>query len=463
MLAPALLVRARLQATILGVLALTMLVALLPATPAHAAEVERLQGDNRAATSVAVARVGWDAAPHVLLATSRDYPDAVAAASLASSLDAPILLTNPWTLSPSVAAALDDLGTERVTVLGGPSAVSSDVVASVRDLGIEVERLAGENRYATASDIATRVYADTQVETVALALGNHATGRDAWPDALSAASLAGGADPVPTLLTLGDRLPDVTHDALVDLAPQRVVVLGGTAAVSAAVVEAVADLGITVERVRGEDRYATAIAVADTAMSGDLGEPLDGSLGVFASGEDFADALGAGALAAHSSAPLLLVPDDVLDDGVDAYLRSAETAFERVLLVGGTAAVSDHVLSELDAAISGEPRPAPPPPPAPPAPTCPANSSPDCQYTYAHPISTWEDLARCESGGNWAINTGNGYYGGVQFSLSSWRAVGGAAYPHQNTKWEQIHRAELLWERQGWGAWPACSRKLGLR
>lgn len=463
MLVPALLAHARLQVTILGVLALTMLATVLPAASADASEVERLHGDNRAATSVEVARVGWDAAPHVLLATSRDYPDAVAAAALASSLDAPILLTNPWSLSPSVATVLEDLGTEQVTVLGGPSAVSDEVVAAVRDLGIEAERLAGDNRYATASDIATHVYADTQVATVALALGNHATGRDAWPDALSAASLAGGDDPVPTLLTLADRLPGVTREALEALAPERVVVLGGTAAVSATVVDAVADLGITVERLRGEDRYATSIAVADIAMSGEIGEPLDGSIGVFASGEDFADALGAGALAARRSAPLLLVPDDVLDDDVDAYLRSEGTAFERILLVGGTAAVSDHVLSELDAAINGEPRPAAPPPPPPPAPTCPANSSPDCQYTYAHPISTWEDLARCESGGNWAINTGNGYYGGVQFALSSWRAVGGAAYPHQNTKWEQIHRAELLWERQGWGAWPACSRKLGLR
>lgn len=75
----------------------------------------------------------------------------------------------------------------------------------------------------------------------------------------------------------------------------------------------------------------------------------------------------------------------------------------------------------------------------------------------------WDRLARCESGGNWAINTGNGYYGGLQFSLSSWRAVGGNGYPHQASKSEQISRAEMLKARQGWGAWPSCSAKLGLR
>lgn len=77
--------------------------------------------------------------------------------------------------------------------------------------------------------------------------------------------------------------------------------------------------------------------------------------------------------------------------------------------------------------------------------------------------SVWDRLAACESGGNWAINTGNGYYGGLQFSLSSWRGVGGSGYPHQASRAEQIARAEQLLARQGWGAWPACSAKLGLR
>lgn len=77
--------------------------------------------------------------------------------------------------------------------------------------------------------------------------------------------------------------------------------------------------------------------------------------------------------------------------------------------------------------------------------------------------SVWDRLAQCEAGGNWAINTGNGYYGGLQFSLSSWRAVGGSGYPHQASREEQISRAQQLQARQGWGAWPACSAKLGLR
>lgn len=77
--------------------------------------------------------------------------------------------------------------------------------------------------------------------------------------------------------------------------------------------------------------------------------------------------------------------------------------------------------------------------------------------------SVWDRLAQCESGGNWSINTGNGYYGGLQFSLSTWRAYGGKGYPHQASREEQIRIAKKLQAAAGWGQWPACSSKLGLR
>lgn len=78
----------------------------------------------------------------------------------------------------------------------------------------------------------------------------------------------------------------------------------------------------------------------------------------------------------------------------------------------------------------------------------------------------WDALAECESGGNWSINSGNGYYGGLQFSESSWLGAGGGQYaplPHQATRAEQIATAEVLKQNGGWGHWPSCSSKLGLR
>lgn len=76
---------------------------------------------------------------------------------------------------------------------------------------------------------------------------------------------------------------------------------------------------------------------------------------------------------------------------------------------------------------------------------------------------TWLRLAQCESRGRWDINTGNGYYGGLQFNLTSWRNVGGTGYPNQASAIEQMWRAERLLDLQGWGAWPSCARQLGLR
>ena len=93
------------------------------------------------------------------------------------------------------------------------------------------------------------------------------------------------------------------------------------------------------------------------------------------------------------------------------------------------------------------PRPAPPPP-------APRHGDPSDP-------ATWERLAQCESGGNWVMNAGNGYFGGLQFSLATWQNVGGAGYPHQASKAEQIKRGQILQARGGWGQWPGCARDLG--
>lgn len=80
---------------------------------------------------------------------------------------------------------------------------------------------------------------------------------------------------------------------------------------------------------------------------------------------------------------------------------------------------------------------------------------------YTSGSTVWDRLAECESGGNWAANTGNGYYGGLQFSLSTWRAYGGSGYPHENSREAQIAVAQRLFEAQGgFGAWPHCGANL---
>lgn len=107
----------------------------------------------------------------------------------------------------------------------------------------------------------------------------------------------------------------------------------------------------------------------------------------------------------------------------------------------------------------GTAEPAPTPTPAPDAAPAAAPAPP------AAGGSVWDSLAQCESGGNWAINTGNGFYGGLQFTYDAWVSYGGAAYaPTANlaTRDQQIAVAQKIQAGQGWGAWPACTAKLGI-
>ena len=91
----------------------------------------------------------------------------------------------------------------------------------------------------------------------------------------------------------------------------------------------------------------------------------------------------------------------------------------------------------------------------------PAESAPAANFAGGNTV--WDQLAQCESGGNWAINTGNGYYGGLQFNLGTWQSYGGPGYPHTASRETQIAIATKVRDASGgYGAWPACAASLGL-
>ncbi len=107
-----------------------------------------------------------------------------------------------------------------------------------------------------------------------------------------------------------------------------------------------------------------------------------------------------------------------------------------------------------------------------PAPSTPSGSGVDSSITTvlpadqvpnAVPESTWLALRKCESNNRYDINTGNGYYGAYQFAVGTWRKLGYSGYPHRAAPAVQDEAAKRLQAKAGWGQWPACSRKLGLR
>ena len=170
-------------------------------------------------------------------------------------------------------------------------------------------------------------------------------------------------------------------------------------------------------------------------------------------------------LAARSAAPSdPVLPDSLLAEasgvGIVTTDRGTFTSRQAAAPSGSAESLAGSALptpatAPMEATLVGVPTPAPvvaaPAPAAPPV-------------TYAG-TSVWDDLAECESGGNWAINTGNGYYGGLQFSYATWQGYGGgdfAEYPHQASREEQIIVAERLRAERGYAPWPACSAELGL-
>ncbi|MFC6420379.1 cell wall-binding repeat-containing protein [Ornithinimicrobium tianjinense] len=195
-----------------------------------------------------------------------------------------------------------------------------------------VVRHAGENRYGTAAAIALARF-PAGVDTVYLASGR------GFADALSGGGRA-GTDGSPILLTDPVTLPAATRDALTRLAPRRVVVLGGTLAVSESVAGELRGIAPTVERVGGANRYAVSAAIASTYPAGQ-------SKVFVVSGEAFPDALGAAAVAGRRGVPLLITKTARLSDVVAAEIDRLDPA--EIVIVGGPAAVSTAVESSLAA------------------------------------------------------------------------------------------------------------------
>ena len=295
----------------------------------------RLAGSSRAATAAAASAAAFpDGAAVAVVAAGARFADALAGGPAAVALGGPLLLVDAEGVPEATAAELDRLGVTHVLVLGGEAAVSQAVVAQLSTATRVVERVAGEDRYATAAAVAARTH-PVNAPVVHVACGT------AFPDALSggvAAALAGG----PLLLTAHDRLPTATAEALDRLEPGRIVVLGGAAAVADPVVAALRSYAGEVVRIAGSDRYATAASVARSTF------PSGARSVVIATGEDFPDALAAVPVAAAAGGPLLLTSPTTLPEATRTAI--ATLAPKRIRIIGGTAAVPvtiEDALAEL--------------------------------------------------------------------------------------------------------------------
>ncbi|WP_419916785.1 cell wall-binding repeat-containing protein [Candidatus Poriferisodalis sp.] len=327
-------------------------------------EVNRYGGADRYATSLEVAEefVAQASAPPdaVVLASGESWFDAVVAAPFAGSIDAPLLMTPPGELRDDAAGFLERIGASEVFVVSadrGPHAVGPAVISGLADLGIRAQRVTGLDRYATGAAAARRI---DEVGTMP-GLGRTAivASGEVFADALVAGPLAAHG-PHPVLLTPPGELHPEAAVYLREAGIEHVVLMGGTAALTATVETSLRELGLSVTRLAGATRFDTAVQAAQLAAEryGDSaggGCFAGGRVGLARADVPF-DSFGAGPLLGRLCAPLLLtepatVPPDTAAhlDGIRASLGADATI--ELLVFGGEAAVAQ---TALDAYLRGE-------------------------------------------------------------------------------------------------------------
>ncbi|PII84838.1 hypothetical protein BMH32_13875 [Leucobacter sp. OLJS4] len=291
----------------------------------------RLGGADRFETAVTVSREHFPNGAKAVVLSRYDVPaDALTAAPFAVKQNAPLLLTQTGTLTAATKTELQRLKPDTVYIAGGTGAVSAQVEQQVRALGVKTVRMGGQDRYATANQIAKTGWGKSGADAVFVA-----TGRD-FPDALSAGAAAGSVD-APVLLVdgkAGAARQDVQAQ-LSALKPAAVHIAGGTGVVSTGI-ESGLGKSAKVARHSGADRYATSAAI------GKVWHTKSGTV-YLATGAGFADALTGAAVAGGKPGPVLLVRPGCVPQPVAGVL--GEIAPQAGYVLGGSGVVSERVLT----------------------------------------------------------------------------------------------------------------------
>lgn len=322
-----------------------------PAGAASGVTANRLQGTNRYATAAAIASAAFPSgAKTAILASGANYPDALAGAYMAGGERAPLLLTDPNSLSSETSAALQKLGVTGVDIIGGTAAVSSAVQQQLQGAGYVVTRVSGADRYQTAADVAQSFPASFvgsynsggPTAVVATGLG--------FADALSASPMSYfGAYPI--LLTDPNSLSNAASSAITGLGIKQVIIVGGTAAVSSNVQQQLAGMNLKVVRIGGADRTDTAQQVASAELNSSLN--FAGTEVNLARGDDFPDALSGGVYAGVVKEPIILTENpNALGQYSTTWLHTNAAGINTIVVFGGTAAISDPTVSAAQQAAT---------------------------------------------------------------------------------------------------------------
>jgi putative cell wall-binding protein len=296
--------------------------------------IDRIGGADRYVVSAGISAKQFPPmTTTVYVASGENFPDALSASAVAGTYGSPVLLVGKDSVPSVIATELTRLKPQNIILMGGVNSVSSAVETRLHDfigMGGSVLRISGATRFDVSAKISSMAFgSDRPVVYVASGEG--------FPDALSGSAAAGKLGG-PVLLVQKNAIPDAISAELARLAPAKVVVLGGANAVSDSVVATLSKKYAT-SRVSGADRFRTSALVSGVFL------PADTHTIFVASGETFPDALSGAASAIVNHAPVLLVAKNSISTDVATELDRLNPT--RIVLLGGTAAVSDAVYARL--------------------------------------------------------------------------------------------------------------------
>lgn len=321
-----------------------LVAALLVPTPNEAAQAEpisdvvRTTGTEVIDVAAEVARTQYPSSqPVTFVVSATAYPDGMVAAARAAAIKAPIVLVGATSIPDAARSALEHLGSDRIVIVGGPAVVSPDVESQLKRYARKgVERVAGATRYQTAAELAGKYAAGVSRLYI--------TGGKGYTDASTGGGLA-GLHGAPMLLVRRNGLVAPTVAQLERLRPQEIIVLGGDATVSDAVVQQLRSHAASgqVTRVAGPDRYASAAKIAEQVPASD---------GMYVvNGTDYALGSVAAAVSGLTGDPVLLTKATSVPAVTASAIKSRKPSAIQAL--GTTEAISDQAIDALSSMLCG--------------------------------------------------------------------------------------------------------------
>ena len=310
-----------------------------PVTPASAkAVIERLSGQDRVDTALAIAKAAYTGKiSKIILTSSENYPDALAGSVLAHKLNAPILLvgSNKTAQEKILTYLKDNMDTTgTVYILGGIGAISKDMEAKITASGFkDINRLGGADRYETNAKLVDTIGVKQGTPIVIVSGEN-------YPDSLSISSIA-AVNQYPILMVNKNEIPEAIKKEISLIKPSKVCIIGEEGAVSAAVEDQVSQTAAidktNIVRIGGVDRFETSLKVIQYFG-------LSGSVACVASGNNFPDALAGSIYAANNNTTIMLIGNSLTKEQ-KSYLKNAKIKI--VTILGGEGSVSKDIEDEL--------------------------------------------------------------------------------------------------------------------